>query len=103
LAEFIENALRYIKGEHKTESQTKSYERGLILLQKAHGIMNVISLEGCARDQYFGLVVFVNMAVCYQKLGQLEECSVALENALDYIEGYSSLMEQSIAQRMKKL
>lgn len=43
------------------------------------------------------------MAVCYQKLGQLEECSVALENALDYIEGYSSLLEQSVAQRMKKL
>ena len=98
MSEFIENALRYINGEHKSEPQMKNYERGLILLQKAHGIMNVISLESCPRDQYFGLVVFVNMAVCYQKLGQLEECSVALENALDYIEDYSSLTGQSIAQ-----
>ena len=37
------------------------------------------------------------------RLGQLEECSVALENALDYIEDYSSLTNQSIAQRMKKM
>lgn len=43
------------------------------------------------------------MAVCYQKLGQLEECSVAIENALDYFEQYGSLTDQSIAQRMKKL
>jgi len=27
--------------------------------------MNVINLDSCSRDQYFGLVVFVNMAVCY--------------------------------------
>ncbi len=53
--------------------------------------MNVINLDSCSWDQYFGLVVFVNMAVCYQKLGQLEECSVALENALDFIDGYGSL------------
>jgi hypothetical protein len=37
LAEFTENALRYIKKEQ--------YEKALILLQKAHGIINVISIE----------------------------------------------------------
>jgi len=31
--------------------------------------MNVINLDYCLKDSYFGLVVFVNMAVCYQKLG----------------------------------
>ena len=86
-----------MRGENKSESPPKNYERGLILLQKAHGIMNVISLEGCVRDQYFGLVVFVNMAVCYQKLGQLDQCSVALENALDYVDDYGTLQDQSIA------
>lgn len=35
LAEFIENSMRYIKKEQ--------YEKALILLQKAHGIINVIS------------------------------------------------------------
>ncbi len=55
--------------------------------------MNVVNLDNCPRDKLFGLIVFVNMAVCYQKLTQLEECSVALESALDYIEGYESLKE----------
>lgn len=37
LAEFTENARRYINKEQ--------YEKALILLQKAHGIINVISIE----------------------------------------------------------
>ena len=37
LAEFIENSMRYIKKEQ--------YEKALILLQKAHGIINVISID----------------------------------------------------------
>jgi len=37
LAEFTENALRYIKKDQ--------FEKALILLQKAHGIINVISIE----------------------------------------------------------
>jgi len=55
LAEFIENALRYINKEQ--------YDKALILLQKAHGIINVISIDNCSRDKYFGYVIFVNMAV----------------------------------------
>jgi len=55
LAEFTENAMRYIKKEQ--------YEKALILLQKAHGIINVISIEHCKRDKYFGYIIFVNMAV----------------------------------------
>lgn len=41
------------------------------------------------------------MAVCFQKMGSLEECSIALENALIYIDDYSSLKDHSIAKRMK--
>ncbi|CAI2378710.1 unnamed protein product [Moneuplotes crassus] len=93
LAEFTENSLRFIKKEQ--------YEKALILLQKAHGIINVISIEGCTRDKYFGYVIFVNMAVCFQKLGSLEECSIALENSLSYLDKYTSLTNQTIAKRMK--
>ena len=32
LSEFIENALRYIKGENKIENQMKAWDRALILL-----------------------------------------------------------------------
>jgi tetratricopeptide (TPR) repeat protein len=93
LAEFIENALRYIKKEQ--------FEKALILLQKAHGIINVISIDNWPRDKYFGYVIFVNMAVWFQKLGSLEEWSIALENALIYLDTYTSLNDQSIAKRMK--
>lgn len=93
LAEFTENAMRYIKKEQ--------YEKALILLQKAHGIINVISIENCPRDKYFGYIIFVNMAVCFQKMGSLEECSIALENSLIYMDSYLSLKDQSIAKRMK--
>jgi replicative DNA helicase len=34
-------------------------------------------------------------------MGSLEECSIALENALIYIDDYSSLSDQSIAKRMQ--
>ena len=95
LAEFTENALRYIKKEQ--------FEKALILLQKAHGIINVISIDNCRRDKYFGYIIFVNMAVCFQKMGSLEECSIALENALVYIDSYNSLNEQSIAKRMQMM
>lgn len=71
------------------------------MLQKAHGIINVISIDNCKIDKYFGYVIFVNMAVCFQKMGSLEECSIALENALIYIDSYFSLTDQTIATRMK--
>ena len=41
------------------------------------------------------------MAVCYQKMGSLEECSIALENSLIYLDNYYSLSDKSIAKRMK--
>lgn len=34
-------------------------------------------------------------------MGSLEECSIALENALVYLDSYNSLTDQSIAKRMK--
>lgn len=34
-------------------------------------------------------------------MGSLEECSIALENALIYVDEYESLADQSIAKRMR--
>ena len=64
MSEFIENATRMLQQPSKP-GDNKRYERALILMQKAHGIMNVISLNNCSKDGYFGFIVFVNMAVCY--------------------------------------
>jgi hypothetical protein len=34
-------------------------------------------------------------------MGSLEECSIALENSLSYLDKYTSLTDQTIAKRMK--
>lgn len=78
----------------------EQHEKSLILLQKAHGIINVVSLDKCKRDKYFAFVIFHNMAACFQRMSSLEECAVALEDCLKNIGDYSSLNERSISQRM---
>ncbi len=55
------------------------------------------------------LEIFLNMALCYQKLGQLEECSLCLETCIDQIYGsgkedYKKVLgQQSIAMRVMKM
>lgn len=95
LNELNDSALKYISREQ--------YEKALVLFQKAHGIINVISLDHCRRDQHIAFVIFHNMAACYQRMNSLDECSVAIENALLYLGDYSSLKNQSISQRMMYL
>ena len=75
LLELNESALVYI--------QKEQYDNALLLLQKAHGVLDVVDLTRSKRDKYIALQVFYNMAMCYQKLGQLEECSLCLETCLE--------------------
>ncbi len=42
LNELNDSAIKYM--------QKEQYEKALILLQKAHGIINVVSLDKCKRD-----------------------------------------------------
>ena len=69
----------------------------MILLQKAHGIINVVSLEKCKRDKYFAFVVYHNMAACFQRMSSLDECAESLMTSLDNIGDYKNLSERSIA------
>ena len=75
LLELNESALIYI--------QKEQYDNALLLLQKAHGVLDVVDLSKCPRDQFISLQVFYNMAMCYQKLGQLQECALCLETCLE--------------------
>ena len=59
LSELSDSALNHIAKEQ--------YERALTLLQKAQGIINVISLDRCRRDKLLAFIVFHNHACCYQK------------------------------------
>ena len=96
LCELNESALAYLNREQ--------FDNALLLLQKAHGVLDVVDLTGCKRDQNIALQLFHNMAMCYQKQGQLEECALCLETTLDHLgSDYTSLKNQSIAMRLHKL
>ena len=47
LQELNESALAYLSRDQ--------YENALLLLQKAHGVLDAVDLSGCKRDQYIGL------------------------------------------------
>lgn len=57
LCELNESALAYINREQ--------FDNALLLLQKAHGVLDVVDLSGCHRDQNIALQLFHNMAMCY--------------------------------------
>ena len=96
LCELNESALAYLNRDQ--------FENALLLLQKAHGVLDVVDLSQSSRDQYIALQLFHNMAMCYQKQGQLEECALCLETTLDHLgTDYASIKDQSIAMRIYKL
>lgn len=97
LLELNESALIYL--------QKEQYENALLLLQKAHGVLDVVDTTKSQRDSYIALQVFYNMAMCYQKLGQLQECALCLETCLEQLcyKQYQSLRDKSISSRIHKL
>ena len=66
LNELNDAAYNYLEKEH--------FEKALILLNKSRGILEELNLENSTRDKNLALVTFQNMAMCYQRLGKLEEC-----------------------------
>lgn len=57
LLELNESALVYI--------QKEQFENALLLLQKAHGVLDVVDITKSRRDSNIGLQLFYNMAMCY--------------------------------------
>ena len=62
-------------------------DKALVLLQKSHGILEIVDFctKGTCkstRDQYYSMITFKNMALCYQRLSKLEECAFCLEQCL---------------------
>jgi hypothetical protein len=55
LIELNDAAYNYLKKEH--------YDKALTLLQKSHGILEVIDLDQNPRDRNLALVTFQNMAM----------------------------------------
>lgn len=70
LTELVDAAYNYIRKER--------YEKALLLLDKGHGILDVLNLDNSSRDKILGVIIFQNMAMCYQRQGMLEECAACL-------------------------
>lgn len=49
-------------------------------------MLDVVDVTKNPRDMCHALQLFYNMAACYQKLGQLDECSMCLETCFEYLE-----------------
>lgn len=93
LIELNDAAYNYLKKEH--------YEKALTLLQKSHGILEVIDIDQNPRDRNLALITFQNMSMWYQRLGMLEECAAWLTSCLGYIPTASS--ENTIPERMSNV
>jgi hypothetical protein len=66
--------------------------------------MDVVDFNLCRRDKFNLFILFHNMALCYQKLTQLEECALCLETCLDHLTPEQlDLGHNSIAMRLIKL
>lgn len=64
----------------------------------------MVDISASKRDQMIAIEIFYNMALCYQKLGQLEECALCLETCLDHLGiEYHDLRTKSIGMRIVKL
>lgn len=57
LLELNESALAFITREQ--------FEKALLLLQKAHGVLDVVDISLSKRDQMIAIEIFYNMALCY--------------------------------------
>ncbi|CAI2377629.1 unnamed protein product [Moneuplotes crassus] len=90
LMELNDAAHNYLKKEH--------YDKALTLLQKSHGILEVISLDQNRRDRNMAVVTFQNMAMCYQRQGMLEECASCLNSCLEFVQ--KVVPENTISERM---
>ena len=95
LLELTDIAFKFIKKDQ--------FEKAYVLLQKTESVLEVVNLEHSKRDKYFAYITYLNMAMCFQKLGMLEECIIYLKETIQVIEKPNFFKDVSIAQRMKQM
>lgn len=78
------------------------YEKAYVLLQKTESVLEVVNLEHSKRDRYFAYITYHNMAMCFQKLGMLEECIIYLKETIQVLERPNFFKDTSIALRMRQ-
>ena len=93
LLELTDIAYKFIKKDQ--------YEKAYVLLQKTESVLEVVNLEHSKRDKYFAYITYHNMAMCFQKLGMLEECIIYLKETISVLDKPNFFKDVNISQRMK--
>ena len=57
----------------------EQFEKALVLLQKTEGVLEVVNLETSSRDKFVAFITYNNIAMCFQKLSMLDECTQYLK------------------------
>ena len=79
------------------------------MLQKAEGVLEVVNMESSIRDRYILFLTNNNMALCFQKLGMLDECTTYLKQCLEILKDERFLAPDTkgtitcLTQRTRKL
>ena len=92
LSELTDIAHNFIKKEQ--------YEKAYVLLQKNESILEVLNLQHSRRDRFYAFITYHNMALCFQKLGMLEECKTYMQETINLMEGKDFFSDKTIAHRM---
>lgn len=94
LAELTDAAYNFI--------QREQYEKSLVLLQKTEGVLEVVNLDTSARDKYVKFITCNNMAMCFQKLSMLDECTTYLKQCLEMFKNPLFMDDHSLASRNRR-
>ena len=72
-------------------------------MQKTEGVLEVVNLETSTRDKYIAFITFNNIAMCFQKLSMLEECTQYLKQCLEMFKNDQFMPATCLAQRNRRL
>lgn len=92
LSDFILEALDLIKSERLKEA--------LEVLSKSEELLEAVATQGGCIDQDIVLTTLHNTALCYQRLGLLEECSAYLDGCAFNAKNKSVLSQQDPSTRI---
>ncbi len=66
-------------------------------------MLEVVNLETSTRDKYIAFITYNNIAMCFQKLSMLDECTQYLKRCLDMFKNESFMPANCLAQRNRRL
>lgn len=95
LAELTDAAFNFISRDQ--------FEKALVLLQKTEGVLEVVNLETSSRDKFIQFITCNNMAMCFQKLSMLDECTTYLKQCLDMFKLDTFMPANTLALRNRRL